>query len=121
MFKKLCCWFAGHNWETVQTYRINVSPLGHGFLRYCKCSRCGEEQTKFESIVTIGNNSNTQKPEHIRPSCSRTLTSIDEITSYEDTKENNENKNKKPRCKAGVSAKEVPNTTSSSESEVQGV
>lgn len=89
-FKKLCCWLSGHEWETLQLYTVDVSPIGRGIIQHRKCARCGEEQNLFECTASFGSAKEVTIPP-IKPSNMRI------ISSYEE--EEAKNKHSKSECK----------------------
>lgn len=78
---KLACWFCGHDWEALRTFGIDVSPLGHGLMRYKKCRRCGKEETVFEAFANIFSGTRTKSPAPLKPSTSRGLLALEEKES----------------------------------------
>lgn len=110
LFKKLICWFAGHEWETVQTYTVDVSPIGYGILRCKKCARCKEEQNTFECTASLGGNKAQQEQlTTLKPSNSRDLLDV-----YS-TKESTTNEEVQ-QCKTKRTNKKVSDITSSDKS-----
>lgn len=115
LIKRLICWFAGHEWETVQTYTVDVSPVGYGTLRCRKCTRCKEEQTTFECTASIGSTKSQQESiTPLKPSSSRDLLNVyNTEKSTTDVPENTENQQSKTTKRA---SKKVSDTTSCNQS-----
>lgn len=76
-FKKLCCWLSGHEWETLQLYTVDVSPIGRGIIQHRKCARCGEEQNLFECTASFGSAKEAYTP-FLKPSNMRVISSYEE-------------------------------------------
>lgn len=75
---KLVCWFCGHDWESLKTFGLNASPLGHGLLIQKKCRRCGKEENVFECFANILQGVSAKTPAPLKPSVSRDLLSMEE-------------------------------------------
>lgn len=113
IFSKLCCWFSGHEWETLQNYTVDISPLGRGVILHRKCSRCGEEQNLFECVAAFG----TLKDEFVQP---LKPSNMRVLSAYEESKQSNEEDNKaqcsskkarKAKCEPCPVSEEVPDTS----------
>lgn len=115
LIKRLICWFAGHEWETVQTYTVDVSPVGYGTLRCRKCARCKEEQTTFECTASIGSTKSQQESiTPLKPSSSRDLLNVYSTEkSATDVPENTEKQQSKTTKRT---SKKVSDTTSCNQS-----
>ena len=115
LIKRLICWFAGHEWETVQNYTIAVSPVGYGTLKCRKCARCKEEQTAFECTASFCNIKSQQESiTHLKPSSSRDLLNVYSTEkSATDVPENTEKQQSKTTKRA---SKKVSDTTSCNQS-----
>lgn len=120
MFKRLCCWLRGHEWENLQTYSVEVSPIGKGIIKYRKCSRCGIEQNIFECSANF-NTAALAKPTAMKPSSARHFIEFED--SIECTDDDKEKKTCTAECNHDVEVctKEVQDNTKRRSRKVSGV